>query len=61
MGPVPSEAQVAEMRRVKSYFPYRIVFGVFDKETGEFSVWAKTTKHSMNRLVREGHLVYQIQ
>lgn len=55
-----SDQQVVEMRRMKSYFPYRIVFGVFDKDTGEFSVWAKPTKHAMNRLVREGHAVFTL-
>lgn len=45
---------------MKSYFPYRIVFGVVDKDTGEFSVWAKPTKHAMNRLVREGHAVFTL-
>ena len=55
-----TEAQIAEMRRTKQYFPYRIVFGVLDKDTGEFSVWAKPTKHAMNRLVREGHAVFTL-
>lgn len=55
-----TEAQIAEMRRTKQYFPYRIVFGVFDKDTGEFSVWAKPTKHAMNRLAREGHAVFTL-
>ena len=55
-----SEQQVAEMRRMKSYFPYRIVFGVFDKDSGDFFVYSKTTKHTMNRLVREGHAVFTL-
>ena len=52
--------QVAEMQRMKSYFPYRIVFGVIDKDTGQFEVWAKPTMHAANRLVREGHAVFML-
>ncbi len=55
-----SDAQIAEMRRTKQYFPYRIVFGVVDKDTGDFFVYAKTTKHQLNRLVREGHAVFTL-
>lgn len=53
-----TEKQVQEIQRTKRNFPYRIVFGVVDKNTNEFHVYAKTTKHIMNRLVREGHEVY---
>ena len=49
--------QLAELKRLKEYYPYRIVFGVLRK-TGEFEAWAKTTMHSANKLAREGHIVW---
>lgn len=56
-----TQQQVNEISRVKAYFPYRIVFGVVDKDTGEFFVYAKPTKHTMNKLAREGHQVFTLQ
>jgi len=56
-----NELQIAEMRRMKMYFPYRIVFGVIDKDTNEFFVYSKPTKHVANRLAREGHAVYMME
>lgn len=53
-----NEQQVAELKRLKTYFPYRIVFGVIDKDTGAFEAWAKSTMHTPNRLAREGHQVF---
>ncbi len=53
-----TQEQIAELKRLKEYFPYRIIFGVIDKNTGEFGAWAKPTKHVMNRLIREGHKVF---
>ena len=50
--------QENEIRRVKAYFPYRVVCGVIDKDTGEFNVYANVTRHTSNRLIREGHEVY---
>ena len=53
-------AQVSELRRLKAYFPFRIVFGVINKDTGEFEAWAKPTMHAANRLAREGHYVFTL-
>jgi hypothetical protein len=49
--------QTQELANLKNWFPYRIVFGVIDKATGEFSAYAKTTMHTANNLARKGHLV----
>ena len=49
---------IAELTRIKAYFPYRIVFGVVRADTGAFEAWAKTTMHAANRLAREGHAVF---
>jgi hypothetical protein len=59
--PVLNESQANEIARMKAYFPYRIVFGVIDKNTGEFFVYAKPTKHTMNKLARDGHQVFTLQ
>lgn len=50
-------AQQNELARLKDHFPYRIVFGVIDNVTGEFSTYAKTTMHTANNLARKGHEV----
>jgi hypothetical protein len=52
---------VAEMRRQKEYFPYRIVYGVLDPETGKFEARATTTRRPINVLVREGKVVYELR
>ena len=52
-----TQAQIAELSRLKDYFPYRIVFAVIHKDTGEFEAWCKTTMHIANKLAREGHQV----
>lgn len=52
-----TDNQKAELANLKNWFPYRIVFGVIDSATGEFSAYAKTTMHTANNLARKGHLV----
>lgn len=53
------ESTVAEMRRMKAYFPYRIVFAVL--ENGVWSVQARTTKAAMNNAARKGLPVAQLE
>jgi len=52
-----TDAHKTELTNLKNWFPFRIVFGVIDKTTGEFSAYAKTTMHTANNLARKGHLV----
>jgi hypothetical protein len=52
-----TDAQKTELANLKNWFPFRIVFGVIDCATGEFSAYAKTTMHTANNLARKGHLV----
>jgi len=52
-----TEQNKAELSNLKNWFPYRIVFGVIDSVTGEFSAYAKTTMHTANNLARKGHHV----
>lgn len=49
-----------QMITLKKCFPYRIVWGKLDKDSGEFEVFATPTKHAMNKAVREGHKVWMI-
>ncbi len=50
--------QTAELKRLKAYFPYRIVFGVIDKDTGAFEAWANSTMRIANQRARAGHHVF---
>ena len=52
--------QEKELRRVKEYFPYRIVWGMLNKDTKEFFCTANHTKRQMNKAVREGHTVFKL-
>ena len=56
-----SELQIAELRRTKQYFPYRLVFGAVNPGNGEFVIIAKATKHQANKLIREGWSVWEIK
>lgn len=48
-----NDAQIAELRRLKEYFPYRVVFGALSP-SGEFEANAQTTKRRALKLAREG-------
>ena len=56
-----TESQISELKRLKAYYPYRIVFGVIDKQSGEFTTWCKTTKHAMNAQARKGNQVFELK
>ena len=49
---------IEEMKHIKAWYPYRIVFCVYDGAT--FEVYVKTTKHTMNAAMRKGHKVWTI-
>ncbi len=50
--------QRQEITSLKSHYPYRIIYGMIDKDTGEFQASAVTTMRIPNKLVREGHTVF---
>ncbi len=56
-----TDTQIAEMQRVKSYFPFRIVYGAFNPTTKEFVASAVTTMRIPNKLIREGWEVFTLQ
>lgn len=49
-----------EMKRLKGYFPYRIVYGALDPETNEYETGAVTTMREPNKLLRKGYEVYKL-
>ena len=48
--------QLAELKRLKAYFPYRIIYGAIKGE--EFQASAVTSKRIPNQLAREGWAVW---
>lgn len=46
--------QQSEMQRLKSYFPFRIVYGAVNPQTSEWRCAAVTTMRQPNRLARDG-------
>ena len=49
-----TDARRAELARLKSYFPFRIIYGAIHPETAEWRTGAVTTMREPNRLAREG-------
>ena len=51
--------QIAQVTQTKRLAPFRIVWAMIDKDTGEFSVFAAYDKRQMNKAVKQGHHVFQ--
>lgn len=56
--PTLTQAQEAEMRRLKQYFPYRIVYGAVRGEKWECG--AMKTNRRPNDLLRKGGTVFTL-
>lgn len=54
----PNETQKAELLRIKRMLPFRIAWGMFDKDTGEWSVSASFDRRAANKATRQGHTVF---
>jgi hypothetical protein len=54
-------SQKEEMKRLKQYFPYRIVWACINSVTGEFSAQASSDKRAINKELRAGNQVFQLQ
>jgi hypothetical protein len=52
--------QVAELQRLKSYLPFRIVCGALNPATGEFVTIAKPTMRAANDYARKGWKVWRL-
>lgn len=57
----PTEAQVNELQRLRSYFPYRIVYGAYNPRTKEWFASAVATMRQPNKLLREGWQVVTLE
>jgi hypothetical protein len=53
-----TESQTQELARLKAYFPYRIIYGMIDKTTGQFTASAVQNMRIPNKLTRDGHTVF---
>ena len=49
----------SELKRLKQYFPFRIVFASY--LDGKFETFADHTKRRMNSILRKGGLVWALQ
>lgn len=55
-----TEAEITQMVRLKSYFPYRLIFGCKHPETGEFFPMASTDRRKSNGFLRKGWIVHEL-
>jgi len=55
-----NEQQIAELQRLKSYFPYRIVWACINAATNEFSAQASYDKRALNKELRAGNHVFTL-
>lgn len=53
--------QEAELRRLKAYFPYRIVWGCVNVQTNEVTYHADFNRRSLNKELRAGNLVATLE
>jgi hypothetical protein len=53
-----TDAQTQELVQLKRHFPYRIVYGALDPETGEFIKNTAYDKRKPNKLARQGFTVF---
>lgn len=56
-GSVFTEEQGNELRRLKQYFPYRIVWGEIIPDTQKFTAYASHDRRRLNKSLRSGNLV----
>jgi hypothetical protein len=52
--------QEAELRRLKTYFPYRLVWGCVNSQTQEVTFHTSYDRRQLNRELRKGNLVATI-
>lgn len=57
----PNETQVRELQRLKSHYPFRIIYGAFNPATNEWFASAVPTMRIPNKLAREGWQVFTLQ
>lgn len=50
--------QIEELKVLKNCCPFRIIYGMTDKDTNQFSCYAVQSMRIPNKLSREGHNVF---
>jgi len=53
--------QRQELARLQAYYPYRIIYGMIDKDSGEFFASAVISMRIPNKMAREGHKVFVLK
>lgn len=56
-----TQAQTAELQRLKSFYPFRIIYGARHPRTGEWVASAVSTMRIPNKLAREGWEVFTLR
>jgi hypothetical protein len=56
-----TQDQINQMQQMKQHFPYRIIYGMIDKNTSEFFTSVVTNMRIPNKLSKEGHTVFTIK
>jgi len=56
-----TQEQVKQVVSLKEHFPFRICYGALDPKTGEFEAYAAHDKRRMNKLLRDGWLVFRAE
>ena len=52
-----TQEQEAELKRMKAYFPFRIVWGEVVPDTQKFTAFASKDRRQLNKSLRAGNLV----
>jgi hypothetical protein len=55
-----SQSTMNDMKRLKMYFPYRVVYGAVNPATGEQVSGARKTKAAAKNLAKKGWSVWTI-
>lgn len=56
-----NDDELRQMQSLKSWFPFRIVYGAKHPTTGEFKCGAAHTKRPANDYVRKGWVVFILE
>ena len=56
-----SAQQESEMARLKTYYPYRIIYAMIHKDTKKFSCYAVTSMRIPNKFTRDGHEIFIVR
>jgi hypothetical protein len=49
-----------EMEKMKSHFPFKIIFAIETDEKDSFNVYARNTRHLINSAIKQGLRVFTL-